>query len=463
MYFFNDPGPDGFLDGPGIQLMRKNREMVGIIGAEMQAWGRHLLYSQFDCRAATGTRPVSLPMSENPWWHDLVHPAYPEAVGKKVPAVQAVVQRHPRGLFLFVLPNMEINFFAESVQATVPRPLPQGAKAYRLSPGLPEAPIASAADQSFTVDCGAVYAAEAFLVSNDTSFVDQIRDDLDSAAPEICRRSVRLATWDLEDVRRFLDTCDESPARSQLLAQIDPIGAAIESNPLSAHCRAERLFRAALASGLRDRPPYDGPNATFRRAQAIDPAAAPRAGENLALARRGATARATMTQWVFGEVADQNNSAHLAIDGRLSPPATLPWGGMNTAWVFSRNSAEPYPILTIELPEARTIGEVRLKQLAQREPARSQGITRLAIEFVEDGSVECFDLKDIAAAEMVDLRFPAREARTLHVVPLEYAPNTQTQGIVEFEVYSSPVEPEANARMPITRVHRDDDWTTFGW
>ena len=459
-YFFNDPGPAGFLDGPGVQGMPKHMEMIGILGAEMEAWGRHMLYSEFECEGATGTPSSSDPMSRSSWWTRHVHPRYSDFLNRRWATVQAAVQKHPRGRFLFVWPNMEIGYWAESVTVTVQRRLENGAKAWWLTPGMPELETRTAGD-GFRVECGSIYGAAAYLITNDTAFAEEVRKDIASYAPEIRERSQRMARMDVRDVHRYLGICPPSVRKETFQVRetalhrdgmLDEPGSLIAGQTM-----AERLFRDMLAAGLRDDPPYAIEQSRVREASAVKEGE-PDPGENVALASGGTRARATFFEFIFATVADQRNYPHLAIDGKpASPPKEKQkWGGENTAWVFTRTPVEPYPVLTIELPGNEVIGTVRLKQYAE------PGIKRLAVEFVEDESVEFFELP--VTDGMVELTFPARKARRVRLVPAEYRSGAGSHlGLCEVGIYPANRGPDTFERIPLTRQHHDVDLTRFGW
>jgi len=387
-----------------------------------------------------------------------------------VPAVQAVVQKHPRGLFVFVLPNMEINYYAEDVRVRITgNGEDQRASAYRLNAGLPTTEC-DRTGKGYGLHCGDVYGADAFLITSDKAFVAEIRNDLQSHETELTRRYLQLARSDLADARTFLDLCDSSDPKSRFIDQASVAETLIAGKDArAAHIAAERLFRSATSADLRGKPPYDPAPSLVRRAEPEplneDDLERRTARPNLATSANGATAFATFHNWVFGKVATQNHSPALAIDGRVGPEddAKIPWGGMNSAWVFTRQLADPFPMSTIDLGKSQSIGEIWIRQWTP-DLLTSTGIRRVAVEFDDDRSVEFFDLAQLKDAKLV---FPPRSTRRVCIIPIEYARDAQTCGILEIEIYAAVGDQKRDARPKHPSRKREQherrDLTTFGW
>ena len=85
----------------------------------------------------------------------------------------------------------------------------------------------------------------------------------------------------------------------------------------------------------------------------------------------------------------------------------------------------------------------------------------LAVEFVEDGSVEFFALP--MTEKVVRLAFPSRRTQRIRFVPLRYNEKTPQFGFCEVEVYAADKVAKDFHRIPITRNHRAIDLSTFGW
>ena len=316
-----------------------------------------------------------------------------------------------------------------------------------------------------TVDCGQIAGAATFLITDDQAFHDKIAKDIAKISSELKQRAARLARMDLRDAFDYLLICPPSAMRENYLNEVAALASTVDIQPMAARQQTQRLLRQILDAGMRSKPSYE-PDPSVIRTGAVVENSDQTPGPDLALYDRGARAKATFTNWVLDRLEQNSTAPDNAIDGMLNPPPRdqQPWGGVNTAWYTTTTKVEPYPVFTVTLDRSHEISSIRIKQYL---PSRTKqvGIQQIAVEFVEDGTVEFFELPD--TDQPIALTFPQREARTIRFVPLAYNPDTTHFGLSEIQIFEQPdpviSEVTDVIRHALTREHIDHDLSRFGW